>query len=116
MDDAAFLKALQKGTLPKEQMDHRAHLRLAMLCRGEPERARAILLGYVTRVGSGVRFNETLTRFWLRLVAQHPDQDLDGLVELLSDTNLPLRHYSPERLWSDEAQRSLVEPDLRPLP
>lgn len=117
MDDAAFLDALQRGSLPGEEMDHRAHLRLALLCRDDPRRAREILLSYVTRLGVSVKYHETLTQVWLRLVAACPARTLDGLMKThLADKDLPLRHYSPERLWSEEARSRFVEPDLLPLP
>lgn len=117
MDDSAFLEALERGTFPRDAMDHRAHLRLALLCRGEPQRARDLLLTYVTKIGGLVKYNETLTQVWLRLVAAHAERTVDALMATpLADSNLPFRHYSPERLWSDEARAKFIEPDLRPLP
>ena len=117
MDDAAFLKALQEGTFPRDAMDHRAHLRLVLLHRDDPQRARDLLLAYITRIGGLVRYNETLTQVWLRLVAAHGEKTVDALMRTpLADSNLPFRHYSPERLWSDEARTRFLEPDLQPLP
>jgi hypothetical protein len=118
MDDDAFLAALQTGALPREELTHAAHLRLALLCRGQPGRAREILLRYVEHVGARGKYNETLTQVWIRLVDLHPaEKTLDQLLETpLADSSLPLRHYSRERLWSDEARAHFVEPDLRPLP
>src|SRR5205823_1850864 len=58
VDDAAFLAALENGTLPSEQMTHAAHLRLALLCRGQPGRAREILLRYVEAIGAHQKYNE----------------------------------------------------------
>lgn len=118
MTDAEFLRALADGSYPRDAMDHRAHLRLALLCRGDPQRARDLLLTYVTKIGGLVKYNETLTQFWLRAVALHAsEKTLDALMATpLADVNLPFRHYSPERLWSDEARAQFVEPDLRPLP
>ena len=115
MDDAAFIAALESGRLPGEQMDHAAHLRLALIFRGDPGKARDVLYRYVVRVGASVKFNETLTWFWLRAVNAH-EGDLTALLKTpLADTNLPLRHWSPGLLWSDEARSGWVEPDLRPL-
>ncbi|TMA41764.1 MAG: hypothetical protein E6J82_11340 [Deltaproteobacteria bacterium] len=115
MDDAAFIDALKSGTLPNHQMNHAAHLRLALVFRGQPEKAREILLKYVVRVGAQVKYNETLTWFWLRAVNAH-EGDLPALLRTqLADTNLPLRHWSPELLWSDAARAQWVEPDLEPL-
>jgi len=116
MDDAAFIDALESGTLPNHQMNHAAHLRLALIFRGEPQKAREVLFKYVQRIGAMVKYNETLTWFWLRAVNAHPG-DLAALLKTsLADTNLPMRHWSPELLWSDAARAQWVEPDLRPLP
>jgi hypothetical protein len=116
MNDAAFIAALESGTLPNESMNHAAHLRLALIFRGEPQKAREILFKYVQRVGAQVKYNETLTWFWLRAVNAH-EGDLAALLRTsLADTNLPMRHWSPELLWSDAARAQWVEPDLRPLP
>src|SRR3954465_14332653 len=102
MDDAAFLKALERGTFPKEEMNHRAHLRLALLCRDDPQHARDLLQLHAVRAGQAVKFNETLTQVWIRLVAAHPEKTtVEALMKTpLGDANLPLRHYSHERLWS----------------
>ena len=71
-------------------------------------------------------FHETLTRFWweaigdfhMRHVAgQTPVQHLQALLNSeLADVNWPLRFYSRERLYSAEAVRQWVEPDLAPNP
>ena len=115
MDDASFIAALESGRLPGEQMDHAAHIRLALIFRGRPDRARDVLRSYVERIGAHVKYNETLTSFWLRAVNAH-EGDLAALLKTpLADTNLPLRHWSPGLLWSDEARSGWVEPDLRPL-
>ena len=115
MNDAAFIAALESGTLPTGSMDHAAHLRLALIFRGEPQKAREVLFKYVVRVGAQVKYNETLTWFWLRAVNAH-EGDLKALLQTpLADTNLPLRHWSPELLWSDAARAQWVEPDLEPL-
>jgi hypothetical protein len=116
MTDAEFIAALESGTLPKDLMDHAAHLRLALIFRGQPERAREVLLRYIERVGAQVKYNETLTWFWLKAVNAHEGNLRELLQSQLADTNLPMRHWSPELLWSDAARSRWVEPDLRPLP
>ena len=116
MDDAAFLRALERGTFPKEEMDHRAHLRLALLLRDEPTRAAEILRHYAARVGQAARYNETLTLFWMRAAAHQGGTVEEAMRSPLADQDLPLRHYSEELLWSDAARDGWVDPDLRPLP
>src|SRR5207237_933480 len=105
MNDTAFIAALESGSLPKQLMNHAAHLRLALIYRGEPEKAREVLLKYVDKVGAHVKYNETLTWFWLKAVNAH-EGDLAALLRTpLADTNLPMRHWSPELLWSDAARQ-----------
>jgi hypothetical protein len=117
MTDAEFLQSLADGSFPRDLMDHRAHLRLALLHRDNPQAARDLLLKYIQHIGGMVKYNETLTQFWLRAVGLHAEETVDELMKTtLADTNLPFRHYSPERLWSDEARAKFIEPDLRPLP
>jgi CDP-diacylglycerol--glycerol-3-phosphate 3-phosphatidyltransferase len=116
MDDAAFIEALESGTLPGHEMNHAAHLRLALVFRGQPEKAREVLLKYVDRIGAQVKYNETLTWFWLRAVNAHEGETVKELMATpLADTNLPFRHWSPELLWSEAARTQWVDPDLRPL-
>src|SRR2546428_11028985 len=116
MNDTAFIAALESGWLPKRLMNHAAHLRLALIYRGERERAREVLLKYVDKVGAHVKYSGTLTWFWRKAVTA-PEGDLAALLRTpLADTNLPMRHWSPELLWSDAARAGWVDPDLRPLP
>jgi hypothetical protein len=39
-----------------------------------------------------------------------------GAWPALADKDLPLQYYSRERLFSEAARASWLEPDLRPLP
>src|SRR5437870_12220699 len=112
MNDATFVAALESGSLPKELMNHAAHLRLALIYRGEPEKAREVLLKYVDKGGAHVRYNETLTWLWLTAGNAH-EGDLAALLETpLADTNLPRRHWSPEALCSHAPRAGWVAPDL----
>jgi hypothetical protein len=71
-------------------------------------------------------YHETITRVFLRGVrlfledADASDPLHELVNELLSSPvgrrDWPLRFYSPQRLFSVEARRHLVEPDLRALP
>ena len=71
-------------------------------------------------------YHETITRVFLhgvRLFLEQADRS-EPLHELVNELLLspmgardwPLRFYSPERLFSVEARRRFVEPDLRALP
>jgi hypothetical protein len=70
------------------------------------------------------KYHETLTAFWLRLVA-HCVADAPDLGDfqaflagypLLGDSSIAGRHWSDDTLWSTEARGRWVAPDLLPLP
>ena len=68
-------------------------------------------------------YHETMTRFWLRVVGmgitRHPTLPFDELLAAephLLDKNLPYRHWSRDRMGSDDARQQWVEPDLRLMP
>jgi hypothetical protein len=70
------------------------------------------------------KYNETLTLFWIKLVRQSMDQ-LDPKCSLIDATNAIIQslgnsqvvfdYYTRERLWSEEARRVWVVPDLKQL-
>lgn len=69
-------------------------------------------------------YHETITLFWLRIVAafvrEHEDLTLPSLANALIDKccnkEFIGRYYSPEMLGSPKAKTEWVEPDLAPLP
>ncbi|HEY7376107.1 MAG TPA: hypothetical protein VIF57_28355, partial [Polyangia bacterium] len=71
-------------------------------------------------------YHETITCVYVRLLDAflrgRPDgEPLDDAVAVLlagplAARDVVLRHYSRERLFSVEARRGWVEPDLEPLP
>ncbi|HEY7031460.1 MAG TPA: hypothetical protein VH482_09050 [Thermomicrobiales bacterium] len=109
---------------------HREHLRLAWLCLSRDGEARggARTIAAIRRVaaahGASEKYHETITRFWLRLVAHHLASDpaavsFDDFLShspRLLDVGLMRRHYRPETLAGERARREWVEPDLAPLP
>jgi hypothetical protein len=74
--------------------------------------------------GQAAKYHETLTAFWLRLVAHCSRRraeldDFEAFLEafpLLRDSSIARRHWSEDVLWSDRARGCWVAPDLRPLP
>lgn len=121
--------------LPRERWTHQTHLAVGLwhLRRhGRPEalallrsriRAHNAAAGIGNDADNG--YHETLTRFWLRALAAHeaahPQATTAGSLALLlrsplASVDAPLRHYTPERLYSREARAGWLEPDLAPLP
>ena len=121
-------------TLPKADWTHEAHLRvglwhrLRMPAEAALEALRERISRYNVATG-GVNtdtdgYHETITRLYVILIdrwlaredATGPVDELaERMVAALGDRELPLRHYSRERLFSTAARRGWVAPDLRPF-
>ncbi|WP_020470996.1 hypothetical protein [Zavarzinella formosa] len=114
---------------PYERWTHRAHLAVALIYLQRfpaieaEERTRHHIQLYNRTVGDASGYHETITLLFLRKVASyrltHDKQATvaEAVEELARECHMqwPLRYYSPERLWSDEARAKWVEPDLQPL-
>jgi hypothetical protein len=129
-------EGLLARTLPREEWTHEAHLAATtylLTKRPDVDLDRElpdIIRRYNESVG-GVNddtqgYHETITRVFLHgvrlfLAEAGPDEPLHELVNelLLSPMgrrDWPMRFYSAERLFSVEARRRLVAPDLAALP
>lgn len=130
----ALARRFLDRSLPRTEWTHEAHLRVGLwhLLRYTPEesldRLRTGIREYNEAVG--VRntatggYHETVTRYYVMRIAQYldgADRSLtdDALADLLvgetGDRELPLRHWTRERLFSPEARQAWVEPDLAPV-
>jgi hypothetical protein len=125
-----LIARLEGLTLPNEEFKHRQHVATAFyyirrdgVARGTSATARAIR-AFAEHHGHARKFHLTMTLCWSRLVAaalaeDGPCETDDVLVSrhpALMDKQLPLRYYSRAVLFSEEARRGWVEPDLQPLP
>jgi len=129
-------KGLLDRTLPRPDWTHEAHLAAtSWLLLKRPDidldkQLPVIIRGYNESVG-GVNnatqgYHETITRVFLHGVRLfHAEADLRGPVHKLVNELLlspmarrdwPLRFYSPERLFSVEARRDHLAPDIATLP
>jgi len=130
VNDDDFLRAFLRGWPTEERFGHYEHLRLAWLVidRHGPEPAAEIVGDGLRRMaaaqGKAVLYNETMTRFWIRLIAhvrdaKQPLSSIDHAIErapFLTDKNLPLQHWSRTAMFGPEGRARWVEPDLAPLP
>ena len=129
-------EGLLARTLPRSEWTHEAHLAATtyLLLRRRDIDVEAELPELIRRYNESVGgvnsdsegYHETITRVFLhgvRLFLEQADRS-EPLHELVNELLLspmgardwPLRFYSPERLFSVEARRRFVEPDLRALP
>lgn len=130
MDDDAFVRAFLAGSLPPTQFHHRDHLRLTwVLVRryGASEASATIASGiqhYAAAHGHSGLYHETLTLFWVGLVAHTiaAQPQIDDFAAFLAafpfvlDKGLPWRHWHQDTLRDAASRTSWVEPDLLALP
>ena len=132
----AFVEQFIARTLPKPRWTHRAHLVTGLwhLLHHSPEESLSLLRerirAYNVAVGGEstdtAGYHETLTQFYVTMIS-HWLAAQDGLradwpalvrrllESRLVDKNLPLEFYSKELLFSVDARRNGIRPDLRPV-
>ncbi|MGL6283067.1 MAG: hypothetical protein ACRC2J_11725 [Microcoleaceae cyanobacterium] len=128
-----FISAFHSGTFPRENWHHAEHLILALwylLHYPETkvlELIRQQIIFYNQNVGiantENSGYHETLTIFWLKIIADYlknipPQTDFLIILENLlnSDLNnpdLPLKYYTGDRLFSVTARQTYLAPDLQ---
>lgn len=128
--DTEFARAFERGEVPDEDFHHRDHLRIARVYLREcgsldvaAAKMGALLRAFAARAGKAEKYHETLTLFWMHLLASvDGGPELAGDIEpvlarhpYMLDKKTPLAYYSPALLFSDEARARWVPPDLRRL-
>ena len=127
--DIEMTRTLERGEMPKENFHHASHLHVAWVYLIESsspkeaaEKMRDMLRRLTTAIGKPEKYHETMTLFWVHLLARAQTISRTGRLEevmhanpQLLEKNFPLAYYSTERLFSDEARASWMEPDLKPL-
>jgi hypothetical protein len=136
LDTESLVRLFLDCSLPKPAWTHVAHLRVGLwhVRRFGADLAVDLLRERISRYNESVGtantsssgYHETLTVFYVKVIDAFvsadasPDQEADTLerrlLEAVGDRELPLRYYSRECLFSTEARRQWVAPDLQPLP
>jgi hypothetical protein len=136
-DDEAIRRigeGLLARTLPRAEWTHEAHLAACTWLVRERtdidvERELPGIIARYNESAGGVNddtqgYHETITQLYIAAVrAFVAGRPRDGLSELVNELlrspegrrDWPLRFYSPERLFSVEARRNFITPDLAPL-
>jgi len=134
-DVRSITQRLLARDLPRQRWTHEAHLAAIVCILAEhpeilPERDMPVIISSYNVAAGGVNddtqgYHETMTQFWIhaarRHVAAHPGFDLLDLANAFiggpdGGRDVPLRHYSRERLFSRAARRRFVAPDRLALP
>jgi phosphoribosylanthranilate isomerase len=130
---ASLVAAFRDRTLPKAMWTHDAHLRVGLWhvrrfgAEEALSRLRVAISAYNVAVGGEntdiAGYHETITQFYVRRMADFlvtadaaASDDVLGeaLVARDGDRELPLRYWTRERLFSVEARRGTIAPDLPP--
>ena len=133
IDDAGLMAAFEKGVLPPEGWNHRAHVRVAFayLRRYELNAALAQMRAGLHTLNAAHAvpdaadrgYHETITVAFMRLIHAacgkqtfaSSTEFCDRHPELMKKDAL-FSYYSRGHLASPEAKTTFVEPDLAPLP
>ena len=128
-DICQFVEQFEQCRWPYAQWTHRAHLAIAVYyLRRFPfseaiARLRQSIQRYNKACGDPDGYHETITILFMRAVDAHiqtrgGNPSMAQIVEQLAPVytmQWPLNFYSGERLWSAEARRGWLDPDLKPL-
>jgi hypothetical protein len=125
-----LVNAFERQTLPKSRWTHAAHLTVALFycCHFSFNTVVEKLRDGITRLNlvhqtpndDPKGYHETLTVFWAATVFLFVEENqgesslsilANVLVKQFGDTDLPLRSYSREILFSPSARREFVQPD-----
>ena len=129
MTDVELTRALERGEFANEDFHHASHLRVAWVylvesssVRQAANKMRNTLRRFAAAACKQEKYHETITIFWVHLLSRaHLASRAERLEDIvhanpqLLEKNFTLAYYSAERLFSDEARTSWVEPDLKPL-
>jgi hypothetical protein len=129
MTDVELTRALERGEIANENFRHVSHLHVAWVYLAESSsvqqaanKMRDTLRRFAAAAGKPQKYHETITLFWVHLLSrvraasgrEHLEEIVHANPQLL-EKNFPLAYYSAERLFSNKARTSWVEPDLKPL-
>src|SRR4051794_35990562 len=112
MTDQQMTRALERGEIPNEGFRHASHLHVAWVYLSEStsasdasDKMRRTLRRFAAAAGKPEKYHETITLFWVRLLAElRTKAARDSLEEIvhehprLLEKNFPLDYYSRDRL------------------
>jgi len=126
-----LVQSFEAATLLDSEFNHHAHLTVALwyLTRLPYLDAVASMRTRIQHFAAAHHhdhlYHETITLFWMKLARQYldsveSDQTLPkivyGALQQIGDAQLMVKHYSHASLFSPEARRDWIEPDVLPLP
>jgi hypothetical protein len=130
MTDIEFTRAFERGQIPNSDFHHASHLQVAWVYLGESTsldqaigKMCVTIRRFATSAGHPEKYHQTMTVFWMRVLAALAPLDRAADLQLILQENpqllkkdFILEYFSRETLYSDRARTGWVEPDLKPLP
>ena len=128
---AGLVRSFEDATISRDDWKHAEHLIVALyyLSHHDAETAYSkmrdgihnlLVKGFGVDLSKEMPYHETITVFWMRIVASFlKSSNGSSLPNKVSemvdrfDKDYPLRFYSRELLFSDEARGRFVEPDIQ---
>ncbi len=125
------VRGFETGTISRSDWRHAEHLTVACYYAFHHSFEEAIgkmrggifnlLNAFEVDLTKEMPYHETLTVFWMRTVFDVVEnrngnsflETVNRVLEIGGDKDLPLKFYSRERLFSDEARKNFVEGDLQ---
>lgn len=125
-----LVRSFENGTIRREDWHHAEHLVVALFylnnhnIEAATEKMRSGIFSllrdaFAVDLAKEMPYHETLTIFWMRTVAifnaaRNGASLLDKANEVIEkfDKDYPLKFYSRERLFSDEAKACFIDGDL----
>lgn len=129
-DIARLVRSFEEATISRDDWRHAEHMIVALHYLNLHDFDTAtikmrngifgLLKSFKVDLTKEMPYHETLTMFWMRTVAEFNDnkngasllEKANDLVEAY-DKDYPLKFYSREFLFSDEARAKFVEGDLK---
>lgn len=129
----SLIDSFESGTLPRQSWTHAAHLTVALwYLMQNPltaiDQIRCGIQNYNAAIGIKPTptggYHETITLFWIRMVQEFIASversvsfcDLARmLINHYSDPKLLFQYYSHDRLFSPQARKIWIEPDLKSI-
>ena len=125
-----IVRLFETGTIRREDWRHAEHLTVAFYYASHHDFETALvkmrdgifnlLNAFEVDLTKEMPYHETLTVFWMRtifdLIKEREKSSFvekaNRVLEICGDKDLPLKFYSREFLFSDEARKKFVEGDL----
>ena len=125
----AVVESFERGTISRSDWRHAEHLTVALYYLSEHDYGTALtkmrggifnlLKSFGVDLAVEMPYHETLTVFWMQTVDDfRKTKNGDSIIEICNelvenfDKNFPLRFYSRELLFSEEAGKNFIPGDL----